>query len=98
MDVDKTMQITDLAPTIMNLFGLEVPHEILGQDIFDETYKGYTIFTNGTWLTNTAYIKNSIVQWNHGMKEEKIREMNAFVQQVYQVNDAILDSDYYAHK
>jgi len=98
MKVDKMMQITDLAPTIMNLFGIEVPKEIMGHDVFDENYPGYVIFPNGTWLTNTAYVKDGIIQWNDGMTDEEIAGMNAYVRQLYQVNDAILDSDYYAKK
>ena len=97
MDVDKVMQITDLAPTILNLFGLVVPKEIMGQDIFDENYTGYAIFPGNTWITNTTYVKNGLVQWNDGMTEEEIAAMNIYVQQCYEVNDAILDSDYYAH-
>ena len=96
MNVDKVMQITDLAPTILNLFGLEVPTRVMGRDIFDEAYDGYVIFANGGWLTGTTYVKNGVVQWNNGMTEEEIAEMNAYVQQVYQVNDAILDADYFA--
>ena len=96
MEVDKVMQITDLAPTILNLFGLDVPTEIMGRDIFDENYQGHVIFANGSWLTGSAYFKNGVIQWNNGMTEEEIAEMNAYVQRVYQVNDAILDSDYYA--
>ena len=95
-EVTKVTQITDLAPTILNLFGLDVPKEIMGNDIFADDYEGYAIFPNGTWLTNTTYTKNGILQWNHGMTEEEIAAMNAYVQNVYQVNDAILDSDYYA--
>lgn len=93
--VDKVMQTTDLAPTIMNLFGLEVPKEIMGQDVFDDKYTGFAIFTNGTWLTNTTYVKNGSIMWNNGMSADEITEMNTYVQQVYQLNDAILDSDYY---
>ena len=96
MEVTKVTQITDLAPTILNLFGLDVPKEIMGNDIFANDYEGYAIFPNGTWLTDTTYMKNGILQWNHGMTEEEIAAMNAYVQNVYQVNDAILDSDYYA--
>ena len=95
-DVDKVMQITDLAPTIMNLVGLEVPTEIMGSDIFDENYEGHVIFANGSWLTSTTYVKDGIIKWNNGMNEEEIAKMNANVQQIYQINDAILDSDYYA--
>lgn len=96
MEVDKVMQITDLAPTILNLFGLDVPTAIMGRDIFDENYQGHVIFANGSWLTGSAYVKHGVIQWNNGMTEEEIAEMNAYVQRVYQVNDAILDSDYYA--
>jgi hypothetical protein len=31
------------------------------------------------------------------MTEEEIAEMNSYVQTVYRVNDAILDSDYYSN-
>ena len=96
MEVDKVMQITDLAPTIMNLFGLEVPHEIMGSDIFDENYEGHVVFANGTWLNDTTYVKNGAVVWNNGMTEAEIAQMNADIQQIYQVNDALLDSDYYS--
>ena len=81
---------------ILNLFGLDVPTEIMGRDIFDENYQGHVIFANGSWLTGSAYVKHGVIQWNNGMTEEEIAEMNAYVQRVYQVNDAILDSDYYA--
>lgn len=93
--VDKVMQTTDLDPTIMNLFGLEVPKEIMGQDVFVEQYIGYAIFPNGTWLTNTTYVKNGDIMWNNGMSGEDLFKMNAYVQQVYQVNDVILDTNYY---
>jgi len=98
MEVKKTMQITDLAPTVMNLFGLDVPTEIMGRDIFDENYEGYAIFTNETWVTDKTYVKNGIVQWNHGMTDDEIQQMHAHVRQVYSVNDAILDTDYYAYR
>lgn len=95
MEVDKVMQTTDLAPTIMNLFGLEVPLELMGQDVFDDCYQGYAIFTGGTWVNNTTYVREGAVVWNNGMTDAEIADMNAYVQQVYQINDAILDSDYY---
>jgi len=97
IDVDKVMQTTDLAPTIMNLFGFDVPKEIMGHDVFDENYPGFAIFPNNTWLTNEAYMKAGVLQWNHGMTDEEIAQMNAYVQEAYVINDKILDSDYYAH-
>lgn len=96
MEVDKVCQTVDWVPTIANLYGIDVSAYVMGSDIFDESYEGYAIFPDGTWLTNDAYAVNGIVQWNHGMTEEKIREMNAYVQKFYAANEAILASDYYA--
>ena len=93
--VDKVVQITDLAPTIMNLFGFEVPTEIMGQDIFDDCYPGYAIFPDNTWLTSDAYVKNGIIMRNSGMTEDEIEQMNRYVQAIYRINDALLDTDYY---
>ena len=95
--VDKVMQTTDLGPTVMNLFGLSVPKEIMGSDIFDENYDGYAIFSGDTWLTNKAYMKEGSIVWNHGMSEEEIQKMNAFVQKAHEINDSILDADYFRY-
>lgn len=96
MVVDKVMQTTDLAPTIENLFGLDMAKNIMGHDVFDKNYKGYAIFPNNTWITNSAYVKNGNVIWNNGMSNQEIIDMNVFVQETYNVNDAILESNYYS--
>lgn len=98
VEVTKTCQTVDLAPTIMNLFGLEVPTNIMGSDIFDENYAGYAIFPYSTWITDEAYVQYGELKWNNGMTEEQMLEMNAYIQRYYIINDAILDSDYYARK
>lgn len=94
--VDKVCHTVDLAPTIMNLFGMEVPQNLMGQDILDDSYAGYAIFPYTTWIMDGTYVKYGEVQWNDHMTDEEIQEMNAFVQRYYYINDAILDADYYA--
>lgn len=81
--VDKVTQVTDLAPTLMNLFGMEVPKEVMGYDAFDENYPGFAIFPDNTWITENAYMKNGVTIWNHGMANDEIEQMNLYVQQVY---------------
>lgn len=93
--VPKTLQTVDLLPTLANLFGLEVP-DTMGRDAFDPAYEGYAIFPNGGWLTDTAYAKNGQIVWNNGMTDAEVSEMNAFARCFQQINDAILDTDYYA--
>lgn len=96
MEVDKVMQTIDLGPTILNLMGVDMDRPVLGQDIFDENYGGWAIFPNNTWLTNSAYVSNGSVIWNHGMSDADIAQMNQYVMRFYEMNDLILDSDYYA--
>ncbi|HIY53708.1 MAG TPA: LTA synthase family protein [Candidatus Agathobaculum merdavium] len=93
--VTKTLQTVDLLPTLANLFGMEVP-DTMGRDAFDPAYEGYAIFPNGGWLTDEAYAKNGQIVWNNGMTDAEVSEMNAFARRFQQVNDAILDTDYYA--
>lgn len=97
VQVDKVMQTVDLVPTVANLCGIEVSHEIMGSDIFDENYPGYAIFPNNTWITEQAYMKDGTMIWNNGMREDDISRMKEYVQETYQVNDGILDSDYYRY-
>ena len=68
----------------------------MGSDIFDDSYEGFAIFPDGTWLTKKVYAINGIARWNNGMSDEEIADMNNFVQKFYAANEAILASDYYA--
>lgn len=96
MEVDKVCQTIDWVPTIANLYGLDISPYVMGSDIFDDSYKGYAIFPDGTWLTDKAYAVNGIIRWNNGMSDKEITDMNNFVQKFYNANEAILASDYYA--
>ena len=98
VQIDKVCHTVDLAPTVMNLFGMEVPKNIMGSDILDDSYSGFAIFPYTTWVMDGTYVKFGEVQWNESMTDEEIRQMNAFVQRYYYINDAILDADYYAGK
>ncbi len=97
MEVDKYMQTTDMLPTMANLFGLEVPRNVMGNDVFDPNYEGYVFFANMTWLTKDAYIKDGEVVWNYGMTDDEIAEMSDYVRRYHVINDEILDSNYYRH-
>ena len=96
VQINKVCQTVDLAPTVMNLFGMEVPKNLMGSDILDDSYEGYAIFPYTTWVKDGTYVKYGEVQWNESMTEEEIQQMNAFVQRYYYINDAILEADYYA--
>lgn len=96
LKVEKTIQTIDIMPTLANLFGLPVPREVMGRDAFDPAYEGYAVFPDGTWVHNGTYVISGQVQWNEdGLSEEDIERMNNYVYTSYEVNDLILDTDYY---
>ena len=70
----------------------------MGRDAFDPSYAGYAIFPDGTWLTDVAYVENGAVVWNNGMTEDEIAAMNAFARRFHEINDSILNCDYYAQQ
>lgn len=95
LTVNKTLQTVDLLPTLANLFGLSAP-QTMGHDAFDPDYEGHVVFQGASWMNDTTYVQNGDVVWNEGMTEEQIAEMTAYVGRFHEVNDAILDTDYYA--
>lgn len=95
-EVDKTVQITDLSPTLENLFGFDVPEDIMGNDIFDDSYAGIAIFSGERWLTDDVYVSDGNVVWNDGTDSSQVSEINEYVRQSCEINDYILDSDYYS--
>lgn len=97
MAVDKVMKTTDLVPTIANLFNLERRKEQMGSDIFDERYQGYAVFPGGSWIKGQTYVKSGHVVYNADMSEKEIDEMNEWVAETYEINDFILDCDYYRY-
>ena len=98
VQIDKVCQTVDLAPTVMNLFGMEVPKNHKGSDILDDSYEGYAIFPYTPWVKAGTYVKYGEVQWNESMTEEEIQQLHAIVPRYYYVNAAILEADYYANK
>ncbi len=94
--VEKTAQTIDIAPTLMNLLGLPVSHEVLGYDVFDKEYPGFAIFLKNGWINNKVDAKEGEIKTNNGMSDREIRKMNDYVKEFYAINDLILDSDYYA--
>ena len=51
MKVDKTLNTSDLLPTMLNLLGVDSPYDYIGRDAFDPTYEGYALFSDGSWIS-----------------------------------------------
>ncbi len=100
MVVDKTLNTSDLVPTLLNLLGVEAQAPYMGSDAFDPDYAGYAPFSDGSWVSGD-------VAWNASTRKMLYRsdaepvtsefqaEMTKKVQEFTRINNLILDTDYY---
>lgn len=93
-EVTKVTSTIDILPTLINILGLEDTGYYIGNDAFDNNYKGLVYFPNGTWYDGNIFYKNG----NEYMEEEKeyINEINKYIAKVSNVNDYVISTDYFA--
>lgn len=104
MKVDKTLNTSDLLPTMLNLLGVDSPYDYIGRDAFDPTYEGYALFSDGSWISgDIAYDAGTkrVLSITGGEAEASSETLDAMAQKVQQfvrINNLILDTDYYKGK
>ena len=104
MKVNKTLNTTDLVPTVLNLWGINSPYIYLGQDAFDPNYEGYALFPDGSWISDGVVCsvdvngKIEILANEKGktLSEDYLDEMCSRALNFIQANNLILTTDYYA--
>ena len=101
MKVDKTLNTSDLLPTMLNLLGVDSPYDYIGRDAFDPTYEGCALFSDGSWISgDIAYDAGTkrVLSITGGEAEASSETLDAMAQKVQQfvrINNLILDTDYY---
>lgn len=104
MEVSKTLNTSDLLPTMLNLLGVDSPYDYIGRDAFDPTYEGCALFSDGSWISgDIAYDAGtervlSITGGEAEVSSETLDAMAEKVQQFVRINNLILDTDYYKGK
>lgn len=101
LEVDKVLNTSDLAPTVINLFGMKSEYHYLGRDAFDESYGGCVVFQDQSWISPSGVYEdgNVIAAFtDEGPTDAEIEEMNAFAQEYIRINNLLLESDYYGRK
>lgn len=103
VEVTKTLNTSDMVPTILNLMGVETPYPYLGRDAFDESYAGYALFPNGSWVSNgIAYNASNdrlmVLDPDKTVPDELAEEMALLTTEYVRINNLILETDYYKGK
>ena len=100
MEVEKTLNTSDLLPTVLNLLDAESPYQYIGQDAFDFRYAGFAIFPDGSWVCNgvaysAAAEEITILQEGREADAAWVESMAAYVNDFVRINNLILETDYY---
>lgn len=101
MEVDKVLNTSDFLPTVLNLLGVESEYPYIGRDAFDEDYDGFVPFSNGSWISaDVAYDASTGKVISISGSQQTVTaafqaEMAQRVQEFVQINNLILETDYY---
>ena len=101
LEVDKTLNTSDLLPTVLNLMDVQTEDDYIGQDAFDADYEGFVPFSDGSWITSdVAYDagEGKIIYLSEDVPpvtEEFLEEMEQQVGEFIYINNLILETDYY---
>ena len=102
MEFSKTLNTSDLLPTVLNLMGIDSPYHYLGQDAFDKRYVGYALFPDGSWIVDGTLWRPEYGEEQQlltedavPLTEEQIMEINNYLVEYGQVSNLLLTTDYY---
>ena len=87
----------DILPTLANLFGIDYDHStVLGRDIFDPSYHGFTFSEWDAWTTNDYSYDFINDQYNlNGYDQIQAQQEMAYYIQMQDVSANILKLDYF---
>lgn len=100
MEVEKTLNTSDLLPTVLNLLDVQTEDDYIGRDAFDEDYEGFAPFSDGSWISgDVAYDAGEdevlLLEEDAVVEETFLEEMSEEVGEFVYINNLILETDYY---
>ena len=100
MEVEKTLNTSDLLPTVLNLLDVQTEDDYIGRDAFDADYEGFVPFSDGSWISgDVAYDAGEdevlLLEEDAVAEEAFLTEMSEEVSEFVYINNLILETDYY---
>ena len=102
-EIDKTLNTSDMLPTMLNLLGITPEVNYIGRDAFDPAYQGYAPFSDGSWFQgdlayNSEEKKLIFLEGQRKVDKEKLAQITEEVARFGDINNLILETDYYKGK
>ena len=100
MEVEKTLNTSDLLPTVLNLLDVKTEDDYIGRDAFDESYEGFVPFSDGSWISGDVAFDAGegdilLLEEDAVVEETFLEEMSETVSEFVYINNLILETDYY---
>lgn len=103
LEMDKTLNTSDLLPTVLNMVGCDRIESYLGRDAFDDTYMGWAPFPDGSWIAAGIVCQRQsdgdpvILQSPNGETPDPdfINNMTAEVLEFIRISNLLLETNYY---
>ena len=102
LEVSKTLNTSDLLPTVLNLLGIQSPYNYLGRDAFDSRYIGYALFPDGSWIVNGTLWRPEygdemqlLTDDARPMTEQERQQIDNYLLTYGQISNLLLTTDYY---
>lgn len=90
-EIDKINSQLDILPTVLNMFGISYNEEnYIGEDIMDDSYAGYTFFTDYSWYHDGQYFEST------DNVPEKYQSVQKEISDKIKKNDLTLKYDYFS--
>ena len=89
------MSTIDWVPTLINMFGLENRGSYLGRDIFDPQNGGFVYFGDQSWLDDKMHFL-PLEDTPKNADLEYIKQQNSKVKQRININEIVINGDFFA--
>ena len=103
LEYDKILNTSDMLPTMLNLLGVESPYHYIGHDAFDPSYPGFVPFSDGSWIVggvgfNAETGDTFYLDQPKPLSGETFDEISQAVAEFAEINNLILETNYYGKK
>ena len=106
MTITKTLNTSDLFPTLLNLLGITPEYQYIGRDAFDPNYAGYAFFADGSWASEGVLCKKNVAnhpsditviqnKYGKAISEEWMCTSSEAAREFTLISNLILISNYY---
>lgn len=96
-EITKVVNITDVYPTICQLFSLDNAGYFIGSDLFDPDYEGYAYWHDGSWICEDGAFYSDTGERKGSIDAKESGQLQEVISEKMRVNQLVLETDYFRY-